>query len=102
MLVIVLENAPARLQGYLKRLFLEVHAGVYVGNYSRRVRDRTWDIIKKEIGKGDAVICWCVPNDAGFDFDTFGPNRRIPIELDGLKLCSMTPIVKKSKSEKPW
>ena len=91
MLVIVLENAPPRLRGYLTRLFLEVRAGVYVGDYSRRVRERTWVVIKDGIGEGNAVIIWSNPNDLGLDFDTCGINRRVPVELDGLKLCSFLP-----------
>ena len=91
MLVIVLENAPPRLHGYLTRLFLEVRAGVYVGDYSQRVRERTWAVVKQEIGQGNAVLVWGKPNDLGIDFDTCGVNRRIPLELDGLKLCSFVP-----------
>jgi CRISPR-associated protein Cas2 len=90
MLVIVLENAPARLRGYLSRLLLEVRAGVFVGDYSQRVRERLWDTIRCEIYEGNAVIAWNAPNDAGFDFDTWGRNRRNPVLLDGLKLCSFT------------
>jgi len=90
MLVIVLENAPPRLRGYLTRLFLEVRAGVYVGDYSQRVRERTWEVVSKEIGEGNAVLVWSKPDDLGLDFDTCGTNRRVPIELDGLKLCSFT------------
>jgi CRISPR-associated protein Cas2 len=88
MLVIVLENAPLRLHGYLSRLLLELRAGVYVGNYSARVRERLWETIQREIGPGNAVLAWAAPNDAGFDFETCGVNRRVPVELDGLKLCS--------------
>ena len=91
MLVIVLENAPPRLRGYLTRLFLEVRAGVYVGDYSQRVRERTWAVQKEEIGEGNAVLVWGNPNDLGFDFDTCGVSRRVPVELDGLKLCSFMP-----------
>lgn len=91
MLAIVLENAPPRLRGYLTRLFLEIRAGVYVGDYSERVRERLWVVVKDEIGGGDAVMIWSSPNDQGFDFDTFGPNRRVPVELDGLKLCAFRP-----------
>jgi CRISPR-associated protein Cas2 len=91
MLVIVLENAPPRLRGYLTRLFLEVRAGVYVGDYSQRVRERTWAVVKQEIGEGNAVLVWANPNDLGMDFDTCGVNRRVPVELDGLKLCSFMP-----------
>lgn len=91
MLVIVLENAPPRLRGYLTRLFLEVRAGVYVGDYSQRVRERTWAVVAEQIGDGNAVLAWSNPNDLGFDFDTCGVNRRVPVELDGLKLCSFLP-----------
>jgi CRISPR-associated protein Cas2 len=86
MLVIVLEDAPPRLRGHLTRLFLEVRAGVYVGDYSARTRERIWETVCKEIGDGNAVISWSAPTDTGFDFDTCGVNRRVPVELDGLKL----------------
>ncbi len=86
MLVIVLENAPPRLKGYLSRLLLEVRAGVYVGEFSVKVRERLWKTIGEEIGDGNAVIAWNATNDIGFDFDTCGENRRMPVELDGLKL----------------
>jgi len=91
MLVIVIENAPPRLRGYLSRLLLELRAGVFVGNYSARVRERLWEAVQKEVYPGNAVIAWATPNDAGFDFDTCGENRRIPVLLDGLKLCAFRP-----------
>lgn len=91
MLVIVLEDAPPRLRGHLTRLFLEVRAGVYVGDYSARTRERIWKTVQDEIGPGNAVIAWSAPNDTGFDFDTCGENRRIPVLLDGLKLVQFLP-----------
>lgn len=94
MQVIVLENAPLRLRGFLTRLFLEIRAGVYIGDYSERVRERIWERIQAEVNPGNAVIAWSRPNDLGFDFDTCGANRRIPVELDGLKLCSFLPEAK--------
>ena len=42
MLVIVLENAPPQLRGRLAVWLLEVRAGVYVGNYDKRVREHIW------------------------------------------------------------
>jgi CRISPR-associated protein Cas2 len=92
MLVIVLENAPPRLRGHLTRLFLEIRAGVYIGDFSIKVRELIWATIQREIGEGNAIIGWSCPNDAGYDFDTCGQNRRIPVDLDGLKLCSFLPI----------
>ena len=99
MLVIVLENAPARLRGHLTRLFLEIRAGVYIGNYSVRVRERIWNVIQQEVGDGNAVLAWSCPNDIGFDFDTCGRNRRTPVNLDGLKLCSFSPLATNENSE---
>ncbi|MEX2490900.1 MAG: type I-E CRISPR-associated endoribonuclease Cas2e [Nitrospirales bacterium] len=91
MLVIVLENAPPRLRGRLAIWLLEIRAGVYVGNYSVKVRDHIWNNVKEGIGEGNAVMAWRAPNEAGFDFMTLGTNRRIPVELDGAKLVSFLP-----------
>lgn len=87
MIVIVTENAPPRLRGRLAIWLLEVRAGVYVGDYSRRVREYLWDQMVSGIEEGNAVICWRdVGQEAGFQFDTVGSNRRIPIDFDGLRL----------------
>lgn len=91
MLVIVLENAPPRLRGRLAIWLLEIRAGVYVGNYSSKVRGYIWHQVKLGIDDGNAVMAWRASNEAGFDFDTFGKNRRIPIELDGAKLVGFLP-----------
>ena len=91
MLVIVVENVPPRLRGRLAIWLLEIRAGVYVGNYSKRVRDYIWDQVKVGLGDGNAVMAWRVNNEAGFDFVTLGVNRRIPVELDGAKLVSFLP-----------
>jgi CRISPR-associated protein Cas2 len=91
MLVIVVENAPPRLRGRLAVWLLEIRAGVYVGNYSRRTRDMIWREVREGIEEGNGVIAWVAPNDAGFDFDTCGTNRRMPVDYDGLKLVSFKP-----------
>ena len=91
MLVIVLENAPPRLRGRLAVWLLEIRAGVFVGNYSTKVRDHIWSQIEAGIGEGNAVMAWRTNNEAGFDFVTLGTNRRIPVEIDGAKLVSFLP-----------
>ena len=93
MLVIAVNNAPPRLRGRLAVWLLEIRAGVYLGNYSRRTREMIWRQVCQEIGDGDAVIAWAsTMNDAGFDFDTWGLNRRTPAELDGFKLVRFQPL----------
>lgn len=91
MLVIVVENAPPRLRGRLAIWLLEVRAGVYVGNYSRKLREHIWEQVEAGIEDGNAVLAWTSNNEAGFDFQTFGTNRREPVEWDGVKLVSFFP-----------
>ena len=93
MLVIAVNNAPPRLRGRLAVWLLEIRAGVYIGNYSRRTREMIWGQVKSEIGDGDGIIAWAARNDAGYDFDTCGNNRRIPVDLDGLKLVQFLPLL---------
>ena len=88
MLVTVVENVPPRLRGRLAIWLLEVRAGVYIGKVSRRVREMIWDQIEKGIEGGNAVMAWSTNTESGFDFMTLGANRRIPVELDGIKLVS--------------
>ena len=91
MLVIVVENAPPRLRGRLAIWLLEVRAGIYIGKVSRRVREMIWDQIEKGIEDGNAVMAWSTNTESGFDFFTIGKNRRIPKEMDGIKLVSFLP-----------
>ncbi|MDK2892838.1 type I-E CRISPR-associated endoribonuclease Cas2e [Methanohalophilus sp.] len=91
MLVIVLENAPSRLRGRLAVWLLEVRAGVYVGDYSVKVRDMIWRNVEEGLEDGNAVMIWDSRNESGYDFITLGRNRRIPKEMDGVKLISFLP-----------
>jgi CRISPR-associated protein Cas2 len=91
MLVIVTENVPPRLRGRLGLWLVEVRAGVYVGDVSRRVREMIWENLEKGVEDGNAVMAWTSNNESGFDFMTLGSNRRIPVEMDGIKLVSFLP-----------
>lgn len=91
MLVIVLENAPPRLRGRLAVWLLELRAGVYVGNYSRRVREHIWQQVEDGIEDGNAVMAWRSKVEAGFEFATLGRNRRIAADFDGVQLVAFLP-----------
>lgn len=90
-MVIVVENAPPRLRGRLSLWLAEIRAGVYVGVYSRRARERIWNEVSRMIGDGNAVIAWSAPTDSGFMFEAIGPNRREPADFDGLTLVRFKP-----------
>ena len=91
MLVIVVENVPSRLRGRLAIWLIEVRAGVYVGDVSRRIREMLWDTVAYALKDGNAVMAWSTNTESGYDFLTLGKNRRIPKEMDGLKLVSFLP-----------
>jgi CRISPR-associated protein Cas2 len=91
MLVIVVENVPPRLRGRLAVWLIEIRAGVYVGDLSVKVRDMIWSQIENGIEDGNAVMVWTTNTESGFDFITLGKNRRLPVELDGIKLVSFYP-----------
>ncbi len=92
MLVIVVEAAPPRLRGRLAVWLLEVHAGVYVGDLSVKVREMIWQQVVAGIEDGSAVMAWSTNTEQGYDFTTIGKNRRVPLELDGVKLVSFLPL----------
>jgi CRISPR-associated protein Cas2 len=92
MVVIVLEDAPPRLRGRLAVWLLEVRAGVYVGDVSAKIREMIWENVLEGIEGGNAVIAWSSNNESGFELDTVGPNRRVPIDFQGLRLVSFRPL----------
>jgi CRISPR-associated protein Cas2 len=93
MMMVVVEDAPPRLRGRLAVWLLEVRAGVYVGNYSQRIREMIWDEVTAAIGEGNGVIAWTAANDAGFAFATCGRNRREPVDFDGFALVAFHPVL---------
>jgi len=97
MLVIVVENVPQRLRGRLGVWLIEVRAGVYVGDPSARVREMIWKQVEEGLEEGNAVIVWKTNTESGYDFLTLGKNRRNPVEFDGLKLVSFSPLEKEQK-----
>ncbi|CBL44349.1 CRISPR-associated protein, Cas2 [gamma proteobacterium HdN1] len=94
MIVVVTESVPARLRGRLAIWLLEVRAGVYVGDVSRRVREMIWEQCDLLREGGNVVMAWATNTESGFDFQTLGDNRRVPVEFDGLRLVSFLPAEK--------
>lgn len=92
MLIVVTENVPPRLRGRLAVWLLEVRAGVYIGDTSRRIREMIWQQIDILAEEGNVVMAWATNTESGFDFQTYGTNRRIPVEYDGLRLVSFLSV----------
>ena len=96
MLVIAVENVPPRLRGRLAVWLIEIRAGLYVGDLSTKVREMIWSQVTEGIEEGNAIMTWSTNTESGFDFLTLGENRRMPVEMNGLKLVSYTPVEKPS------
>jgi CRISPR-associated protein Cas2 len=92
MLVVVTENVPPRLRGRLAIWLLEIRAGVYVGDVSQRIREMIWEQVTLLAETGNVAMAWATNTESGFDFQTFGENRRVPIDYDGLRLVSFMPL----------
>lgn len=99
MLVIVVENVPPRLRGRLGVFLIETRAGVYVGDVSKRVREMLWEQVEFYCKEGNACMMWSTNTESGFDFITTGVNRRMPVDMDGFKLVSFTPVTKDDNSD---
>lgn len=91
MLVVVTENVPPRLRGRLAVWLLEVRAGVYIGNVGRRIREMLWEQVTQLADEGNVVMAWATNTESGYEFQTHGENRRVPVDYDGLRLVSFLP-----------
>lgn len=86
--VVVLIAAPEGLRGHMTRWLIELAPGVFVGNLTRRLRDRLWPVISDRIGDGSAVMVEPAKNEQGWSARTAGRSRWSPIDLDGLILMA--------------
>lgn len=94
MCMIVTEAVPPRLRGRLAVWLLEVRAGVYVGDVGQRVREMLWQQVEAMAEQGNVVMAWATNTESGFDFVTYGDNRRQPVDFDGLRLVTFLPEAK--------
>jgi CRISPR-associated protein Cas2 len=92
MLVVVTETVPPRLRGRLAVGLLEVRAGVYIGDVSKRVREMIWEHCEFFVEDGNIVMAWATNTESGFEFQTLGQNRRMPVDHDGLRLVEFFPV----------
>ncbi|GHD52621.1 CRISPR-associated protein, Cas2 family [Marinobacter persicus] len=93
MLVVVTENVPPRLRGRLAVWLLEIRAGVYLGDVSKRIREMIWEQIEQLAEDGNVAMAWASNHESGFEFQTYGKNRREPVDHDGLRLVRFLPDV---------
>ncbi|KSR45926.1 MULTISPECIES: type I-E CRISPR-associated endoribonuclease Cas2e [Pseudomonas aeruginosa group] len=96
-LVVAAENVPPRLRGRLAIWLLEVRAGVYIGDVSRRTREMIWQQLSEGVEEGSVVMAWASANESGYEFQTLGENRRRPVLFDGLQLVAYQPWAREAE-----
>ena len=88
MTVIILERVTPGLRGKLTRWLVEIHAGVFVGKISPRVRDKLWKAVQCARRLGACTLAFHAPNEQGFVLATAGDASRTLVDFDGLqRLC---------------
>ena len=50
-----------------------------------------WEQVEAMVENGNVAMSWSTNTESGFDFQTCGANRRVPIDYDGLRLVSFLP-----------
>ncbi|MBN0903219.1 type I-E CRISPR-associated endoribonuclease Cas2, partial [Pseudomonas aeruginosa] len=55
-------------------------------------KEMIWQQVIQLSDGGNVVMAWATNSESGFEFQTWGENRRIPVDLDGLRLVSFLPL----------
>jgi CRISPR-associated protein Cas2 len=88
MTVISATAVPDHLRGALTRWLLEVTPTLYIGTISARIRTELWNSLTDCLTEGSAVLAYPAANEQGFTLHTAGPQRRDPLDFDGLTLIA--------------
>lgn len=86
--ILILTAVRPGLRGEITRWMIEPKTGVFVGRLSGRVRDRLWERVVDQLGKGDAIMVVSAQNEQGFEVRMAGTPDRFPVDYDGLTLVS--------------
>ena len=86
MIVLSIQNAPPKLRGYLTRYFWQISAGIYVGNFSAKVRENVWQrVCDLAWGETRAVMVYSANTEQGFRIDILHDTWQ-PVDYDGMQL----------------
>ena len=89
MVVMVIDNAPAKLRGELTKWLMEVKPGVFVGQVSAMVRERLWNKVYENERFTGAVMLYSMNTEQGFAMEMCGDPKRRVVEINGLQLIGV-------------
>lgn len=85
MVVITLNNCPAKLRGDLSKWLIEINTGVFVGNLNSKVRDSIWKRVCENIKDGNASMVYHTNNEQKLNFRIYNSDWE-PVDYDGITL----------------
>ena len=63
----------------------EIATGVYIGNFSSRIREYLWSRVIESVGNGEATLSYASRNEIGYKFETYNTKRET-IDCEGIPL----------------
>ncbi len=87
MVIISLEHAEPRIEGYLSRHMLKIRPGIFAGRLSKTRRDLLWEHIIQEQPTIDAIMCYDAAN-YRITLQTYGNPKRHVTDVDGISLLA--------------
>ena len=90
MTVIVMDGAPESVRGELKRWFLELKPGVFVGRVTVRIRELLWKRICGTDRAAGAVMSFSAPTEQGFEMRMRGDPKRRVTDFEGSQLVTVS------------
>ena len=86
MTIIILEKVSTSLKGELSKWLIEIATGVFIGKTSALVREKLWEKCIEKCDEGRVTMAWRTNNEQGFDFKNYNERRKVPIDIEGVKL----------------
>lgn len=87
MVIISVEHAEPKIEGYLTRHMLKIRPGIFVGRLSKTRRDYLWEHIIDEQPDIDSVMCYDMANKT-ISIQTHGNPTRKVVDVDGIQLLA--------------
>ena len=95
--VITLQKVPPSLRGDLTQWMQEISTGVYVGNFSTRIREFLWKRVCDSAETGMCTMSYACRNEIGYQFLTHNSDRSV-MDSDGIPLV-LWPTKKKEEEK---
>ena len=89
MTVIAMDGAPENVRGELKRWFLELKPGVFVGRVNMPIRELLWERICGTDHADGAVMVFSAPTEQGFEMRVQGGPKRYVTDFEGSQLITV-------------